>query len=101
MTSSADENDDGGGGGDALWRKIRTEGVQLAYDTAVAICRDRNAPAPAKATALTALFRVAGYFSKPDTGDDKEPHEMNAEELSASIRRLREQAQRSGASVFD
>jgi hypothetical protein len=72
-----------------LMRTIRTEGAQLAYETAVGICRDPKAPAPAKATALTAIFRVAGYFEKTDAEDDKEPHEMSAAELDAKIRRLR------------
>ena len=84
-----------------LMRKIRTEGVELAYETAVGICRDPKAPAPAKATALTALFRVAGYFEKRDTDEEKEPHEMDAEELSASIRRLREKVRKLGGGVFD
>lgn len=86
---------------DSLWRKIRTEGVELAYETAVGICRDPKAPAPAKATALTALFRVAGYFTKSDTGDEKDPHEMDGNELDAAIRRLRARVRRSDDSVFD
>lgn len=89
------------GASDALWRKIRTEGVELAYATAVGICRDPSAPAPAKATALTALFRVAGYFNKPDTGEEKEPHEMDAEELSSSIRQLKALARKTADGVFD
>ncbi len=85
----------------ALMRKIRTEGVELAYETAVGICRDPKAPAPAKATALTALFRVAGYFEKTDGDDDKEPHEMSAAELDAKIRRLRSRASVRAPGVFD
>ncbi|MBX9847490.1 MAG: hypothetical protein K2Z80_37510 [Xanthobacteraceae bacterium] len=84
-----------------LMRKIRTEGVELAYETAVSICRDPKAPAPAKATALTALFRVAGYFEKTDADDDKEPHEMSAAELDAKIRRLRDKARARASGVFD
>ena len=97
MTNQAADD----GATDALWQKIRTEGVELAYATAIGICRDPNAPAPAKATALTALFRVAGYFTRPDTGQVKEPHEMNAEELSANIRQLRTLAREATKGVFD
>jgi hypothetical protein len=86
MTADDDSPDDARG---PLMRRIRTEGVELAYETAVSICRDPKAPAPAKATALTALFRVAGLFEKTDSDDDKEPHEMTAEELDVAIRRLR------------
>jgi hypothetical protein len=86
-----------------LMRKIRTEGAQLAYETAVGICRDAKAPAPAKATALTAIFRVAGYFDKSEMDDDKEPHEMSVAELDAKIRRLRGSVRthRSDEGVFD
>jgi hypothetical protein len=83
-----------------LLRRIRTEGVELAYETAINICRDPKAPAPAKATAVTTLFRVAGYFGKTDGDENKQPHEMSAEEIEARIRRLQQRRQ-SGSSVFD
>ena len=73
---------------DDLMRRIRTEGVIVAYDTALGICRDPKAPAPAKATALTALFRVGGYFDKSDAGGAKEPHEMDAAELTAATSKM-------------
>jgi hypothetical protein len=73
---------------DGLMRRIRTEGVIVAYDTALGICRDPRAPAPAKATALTALFRVGGYFDKSDTSGAKELHEMDAAELTAATSKM-------------
>lgn len=72
-----------------LLRRVRTEGVLAAYEASLAICQDENAPAPARATASSTLFRVAGYFNKENTGgSEKELHEMTADELSREIRKL-------------
>jgi hypothetical protein len=99
MSEAADER----GVREELMRKVRTEGVTVAYDTAVGICRDPKAPAPAKATALTALFRVGGYFANTDSGEEKEPHEMSAAELSAAVEKVTRQfkAKETEASVED
>jgi len=75
-----------------LTHRIQTEGVVAAYQAALDICRDPKAPAPARATALTAMFRVGGYFK--DTADkvsEKEPYELDGYELeraAAQARRL-------------
>lgn len=73
---------------DALQLRIRTEGVLVAYDTALGICRDAEAPAPAKATALTALFRVAGYFEKSEVSTTQKLSELSADELAAMQSKL-------------
>ncbi|MFP3339937.1 hypothetical protein R0J91_18310, partial [Micrococcus sp. SIMBA_131] len=65
------------------------------------------APAPAKATAATTLFRVAGYFEKRDSGHTKDLHEMTPEEVSRELRRLESMArgetvgEDKGGGVFD
>ena len=71
---------------------VATEGLRVAYETAIGICRDPKAPTPAKATSLTALLRSAGMFDRKD-GDDrkKEHHEMTAAELQREDRRLERQ----------
>lgn len=72
-----------------LLLRIQTEGVLAAYEAALSICRDEKAPHPAKATASSTLFRVAGYFEQKDArGPEKQPHEMSADELAQEIRRL-------------
>lgn len=72
----------------ALSRKLRTEGALLAYDTAVAICRDPKATSAAKASAVNSLFRAGGYFVNRDAEDEgKRPSEMSSEELSAALRK--------------
>ncbi len=77
---------------EALLRRVRTEGVEAAYSAALSICRDKTAPAPAKATAATTLFRVAGYFEKRGSGHAKDLHEMTPEEIGRELRRLESMA---------
>ncbi len=71
-----------------LLQRIRTEGVQAAYEASLAVCNDPKAPAPARATASATLFRVAGFFDKQERAPEKAPHEMTPEELAAEIEQL-------------
>lgn len=71
---------------------IRSEGVRAAYRALREVCDDAKAPAPARATAGTALFRAAGLFEKAESDPaGKEPHEMTADELSRHSRNLQRQ----------
>ena len=70
---------------------METEGALLAYETAVAICRDTRAPATAKASALKALLYVGGYDGKPASERDKPVSEMTLHETEALIARLQRQ----------
>lgn len=83
-----------------LLLRIQTEGVLAAYEAALAICRDPDAPAPARATASATLFRVAGYFDRQERGPKKQPHEMTADELAAEIARLSKPASRAEHDIF-
>ena len=81
-----------------LLQRIHTEGVEAAFEASLAICQDPSAAAPARATASSTIFRVAGYFERKDAGAmSKEPHEMSAEELAEEIRKL--ESRRAGGSV--
>ena len=73
----------------ALLVRIETEGVEAAYAAALEVCRDPKAPAPARATCSTTLFRAAGFFNAKEDRAPKEPHEMTSEELEARISELR------------
>ncbi len=85
----------------ALLHRIQTEGVQTAYEAALAVCRNPNAPAPAKATAAATLFRVAGYFDRKDQSNRNEPHEMSPEELQSEIKRLEQLGKRRLPNIFE
>ena len=84
-----------------LLHRIQTEGVLVAYEAALAVARDPKAPAPARATASTTLFRVAGYFDRSASSDrNVEPHEMTPEELAAEIRHARRSLEQSDPDIF-
>ncbi|WP_337267885.1 hypothetical protein [Oryzifoliimicrobium ureilyticus] len=85
-----------------LLRRIRTEGILAAYEAALDVCRDKKAPAPARATASGVLFRVAGLFNPAkDEAARKEAHEMTAAEISAEIKRLGGDFQAKTPGIFD
>lgn len=73
----------------ALLSKIQTEGAEAAYAAALAVCKDPKAPAPARATCSTTLFRAAGFFNSREDTTPKEPHEMTPAELEARIAEIR------------
>lgn len=88
-----------------LLHLVKTEGVFAAYAASLAICQDRQAPAPARATASATLFRVAGYFNREtSSGPDREPHEMTPEELARAISKMSQPKDRSseddGGGIF-
>ena len=71
---------------------VATEGLRIAYETAVSICRDPKAAAPAKATAITAILRAAGAFDRKEEGSDIEPHSMTGKQLEREIARLKKRS---------
>lgn len=73
----------------ALMTRIQTEGTSAAYEALLAVCRDGKAPAPARATSATTLFRAAGYLDGKQAAPDKPLEDMTSAELSARIRELR------------
>jgi hypothetical protein len=83
MTDHYDHDDD-----EAFERRVRTEGPRTAYRTALEICDNPKAPAPAKATALTALFRVSGWFNKKEEPEVDALSGMTATGLAALRRKF-------------
>lgn len=94
---------------EAFQHKVKTEGLEVAYATAINICKDSKAPAPARATMAVALMRAAGAFARADEETDVEPHNMTAAQLEREIARIRRQdkgprparAAKSGDGVFE
>jgi len=85
----------------ALLERIATEGVEIAYETAINVCRDPKSTSPARATAAATLFRVAGFFAVKDGGiSDKEPHEMTADELARAVRQAHARANERATELF-
>lgn len=75
-----------------LMHRLHTEGVWHAYQAEEDVCKDKTAPAPARATASAIIFRAAGYFNAKAGVDasEKEPQDMTPEEIQARIDQLRE-----------
>lgn len=76
---------------EAFQHKVKTEGLEVAYNTAINICKDGKAPAPARATMAVALMRAAGAFARADEETDIEPHNMTAAQLEREIAKIRRQ----------
>jgi len=67
---------------------LQTEGVLVAVEALLAVCRDPKAPAPAKATAGTSILRAGGFFDQKNNEPDKDLSQMSWEELSEYRNRL-------------
>ena len=83
----------------ALLARIQTEGAEAAYQALLGVCRDPKAPAPAKATSGTTLFRVGGFMDIKQGGVDKKPEEMTSEELMSRISELRAEREQLAAGL--
>lgn len=85
-----------------LIERIHLEGATAAFNAALAICQDKTAPAPARATAAATIFRAGGYFDRRDQGDaPREGHEMTPDELAKEIRKIERQAAQKPPSIFE
>lgn len=73
-------------------RRSRVEGIEVAYETALSICRDAKATSQAKSNAVRTLMEIGGMLNRADRNDEKpsgkELHEMTGEELAAYKRQL-------------
>ncbi|SCY80853.1 hypothetical protein [Paracoccus tibetensis] len=78
----------------ALMARIQTEGIEAAFEALMDVCKDKKAPAPARATAGTSIFRAGGLMSNKPEVLDKPPEEMSAAEIVARINEL--EAKRNG-----
>ena len=78
----------------ALMDRIQTEGIEAAFDAMLDVCKDKKAPAPARATAGTSLFRAAGLMNAKQDADEKSPENLTGPELTARIEKLRADRER-------
>ncbi|UCI08678.1 hypothetical protein [Mesorhizobium sp. B1-1-8] len=75
-------------------RRLRTVGLESAVEALIAVCTDKAAPMPARATAGVALLRANGVLVDRSAGGKKgkDPSEMTGDELQAEIDRLKRTA---------
>jgi hypothetical protein len=82
------EGPDESGIHDALTRRMRTEGARVAFETALAICKDPKASAAAKASAVNSLLRAGGFFNSFGADDGgKDLSQMTPDEIDAALRK--------------
>lgn len=75
---------------DRVMHRIRTEGIEAAFDALVGVCRDEKSAAPARSSAGAAIFRAAGLFdANRDDGTGKAPSEMSPQELARALDKLK------------
>ncbi len=73
-------------------RRSRVEGIEVAYETALAVCRDPKSTSQARSNAARTLLEIGGMLNRSDRNDEKpsgkELHEMTGEELATYKRQL-------------
>jgi hypothetical protein len=77
-------------------QQVRTRGLRVAFQALVSVCEDPRAPAPAKATAGTALLRAGGAFAKAEEEglDEKPLDRMTDSEMERALRRVQAKRKR-------
>jgi len=100
MTDDTDYDDPYASFDDAETDRVRaeiahlaqTEGLRVAYSTAVDLARDKQTPAAARGAAARTLLEIAGMLNQRDRAAaeavNKEPSEMSFAEVQAELRRL-------------
>lgn len=89
MIDDNDDDDFDGSEREEVARLVRTEGLRIAYDAAVAVCKDANAPAAARATAASLIFRAGGLLASNAPEAEKPLHELTAAELAQRADKVR------------
>lgn len=73
---------------EAFKRRIQEEGLPVAFETSLAICKDPKAPAAARSQASANIFRINGYFTVKEPTTGRAPHEMGPDEIADAIGEL-------------
>ncbi|ESY92701.1 hypothetical protein [Mesorhizobium sp. LNHC209A00] len=66
-----------------ILRRARTEGIRVAFESALEICQDKKQPAVARASSQRTLLMVGGLLDRNDrnASAEKDPSEMDGAEL--------------------
>jgi hypothetical protein len=68
-------------------RRARGEGLAAAFDTALDLCQDKQAPPSARAAALSGLLKIA-ELDRDSDDDRKEPYELDGEALRRRVKKI-------------
>lgn len=83
---------EGQDGREVILRRARTEGLKVAYETAMELCREKATPAQARAAMVRTILEIGGVLDFRDreaSAVEKQLHEMNGEELEAAVAEVR------------
>ena len=85
----------------AVLQLARTEGLKVAYETAMELCREKSTPGQERAAMVRTILEIGGvlnYRDREASEIKKQPHELSGEELEAAVAKARERlAKRSDA----
>jgi hypothetical protein len=85
-------------------RKAQTEGLRVAFETALDVMKDKKAPAPARATAAGLIMRGAGVFSRKfeeeSEADTTDLASMSPEALQRALKRAEAQSRELSRQFF-
>lgn len=74
----------------AIVRRAKTEGIEVAYESALRVCKDPKSPAQAQSNAARTLLQIGGLLERADRVqqfETKNLAEMSGEELNQEIAR--------------
>lgn len=66
-------------------RRIRSEGLEVAYEASLELMRDKNAPAQAKSAAVNATYRAAGAYGHRDGDCEDGEEKASLEEIQKAL----------------
>lgn len=72
-------------------RRARSEGIEAAYEAALRICKDLQAPAQAQSNASRTLMQIGGLLERADReqqSEQKALSELTGVELQAEVARI-------------
>lgn len=98
LMAEADSHD----GREAILRQARTDGLKVAYETAMELCREKTAPAQARAAMVRTILEIGGVLDFRDRAVNsakKQLHEMDGEELEAAAAEVRRRIARKAADL--
>ena len=81
-------------------RRARTEGLKIAYETAVELCREKSTPGQTRAVMTRTILEIGGLLDFRDraaSSHRKQPHEMDGKELEEAVAEARARMASEGA----
>jgi hypothetical protein len=72
----------------SVLRRARTEGLAVAYETALELCREKSTPGQTRAVMTRTILEIGGlldFRDRASSSNRKQPHEMDGKELEEAV----------------